>query len=472
MRLFIDDASIHEYPESMQDGSHEQLYNDPLVRALGYGPLTPRELRTALGISQPTFSRRVAGLMPVVLVTGRGPSTRYAARRTIEGVGDRVRLFEVDEHGRPRHLATLHPVRPQGHYVEAHIPLDQGGVDTGFYPDLPWFLNDLRPAGFLGRLIPRLHPELPRDITLWTGDHALAYVVRHGVDTMGAFVLGEHAVDRIAETSIPHVSTARSDRYPQLAEEVLSHGLVGSSAAGEQPKFLALRARDSTGEATMDVLTKFSPPLVGSDGQHPSRRVADLLIAEHLAHGVVASFGLPACRSEVFEAGGRVFLEVERFDRTASSLSSPRGRRGVISLASFDGGLVGRLESWSDTARELHAARRIDTPTFASIRWLQLFGRCIANTDMHHGNLSLMTRGARVDGLAPSYDMLPMAYMPQAGNVRTPPFHIPTPRHDEVAVWPEVRRAAIRFWQEVAGHADISEAFRAIASANADILER
>jgi len=354
--------------------------------------------------------------------------------------------------------------------VEAHIALEQGGVDAGFYPDLPWFLNDLRPAGFLGRLIPRLHPELPRDITLWTGDQALAYLVRHGSDAMGAFVLGEHAVDRVAVPGIPIALAARSERYPQLAEEVLSHGLVGSSAAGEQPKFLALRALDSAGEAAVDVLTKFSPPLVGNDGEHPSRRVADLLVAEHIAHGVVASFGLPACRSEVFEAGGRVFLEVERFDRTASGQTSRRGRCGVVSLGAFDGGLVGRLESWSDTARELHAARRIDTATSASIRWLQLFGRCIANSDMHHGNLSLMTRGARVDGLAPSYDMLPMAYMPQAGNVRTPPFVVPTPRHDELVVWPVVRRAAIGFWREVADHADISEAFRAIALANADVL--
>jgi len=456
----------------MHGGSYEQLYDDPLVRALAFGPLTARELRTPLGISQPTFSRRVAGLLPVLLVAGRGPSTRYAARRIVEGVGDRVGLFEVDERGRPRHLATLHAVRPRGHYVEAHVALEQGGVDGGFYVDLPWFLNDLRPAGFLGRLIPRLHPELPRDITVWTGDQVLAYLVRHGEDAMGAFVLGEQAVERVGATGTPIALKARSERYPQLAEEVLSHGLVGSSAAGEQPKFLAVRALDSSGETSVEVLTKFSPPLVGDDGGHPSRRIADLLIAEHVAHRVVASSGRPACRSEVFEAGGRVFLEVERFDRTEMGQTGRRGRRGVVSLGAFDGGLVGRLESWSDTARELHATRRIDTSTFESIRWLQLFGRCIANSDMHHGNLSLMTRGARVEGLAPSYDMLPMAYMPQAGNVRTPPFNVPVPRHDEEAVWPEVRGAAMGFWREVAGRADISEAFRDVARANADILER
>lgn len=53
---------------------------------------------------------------------------------------------------------------------------DAAGVNA-VYDDLPWFLFDLRPSGFLGRFVPMRHPELglPVDIRAWSAEHLLGY---------------------------------------------------------------------------------------------------------------------------------------------------------------------------------------------------------------------------------------------------------------------------------------------------------
>ena len=432
-----------------------------LLRLLTGGPRGRRELDKSLGWSQPTFSRRVRALHHSVIAVGRGPATRYAARRRIEGVGDAVALYELDEAGGARHAATLTPVHPRGYWVEAHT--DE--LESAFYEDLPWFLFDLRPAGFLGRFLPRRHPEMPRDVTLWTGDHVMSWLVRHGGDEVGALVLGEAALERARQRDVldpPWPAAERAERFPRLAELALAEP-VGSSAAGEQPKFLVRRVVErARGTGVRDALVKFSP--VRARGDVVAQRVADLLVAEHLTHEVLRGLGRDACASLLLEAGGRVFLEVERFDRTA------RGRRGVVSFFAFDGEFVGRLHSWLDTARGLERLRLVDPGLVADVAWRGFFGRCLGNSDMHHGNLAFMTRGARVLGLAPSYDMLPMMFMPRHGHLVTPAFLPPVPLVDEVAVADSAREAAVMVWLAVSQHDLVSKAFRKVAAQIADQL--
>lgn len=446
--------------ETGRDGQDEGAR--ALLRLLTGGPRGRRELDRTLGWSQPTFSRRVRALEREVLAVGRGPATRYAARRRIEGVGDRVALYELDEAGGARHAATLSPVYPRGYWVEAHTD----DLDSGFFEDLPWFLFDLRPAGFLGRFLPKRHPEMPRDVTLWTGDHVMSWLVRHGGDEVGAFVLGEAALERARQRDRldpPWTAGERAERFPRLAELALAEP-VGSSAAGEQPKFLVrrvlerprgARSRREVEPEVRDALVKFSP--VRARGDVVAQRVADLLVAEHLTHEVLCGLGRAACSSQLLEAGGRVFLEVERFDRTAL------GRRGVVSFFAFDGEFVGRLHSWLDTARGLERLRRVDPGLVTEVAWRGFFGRCLANSDMHHGNLAFMTRGVRVLGLAPSYDMLPMSFMPRQGNLVTPAFLAPVPLADEVAVADSAREAAVTVWHAVSQHALVSKGFRKVA---------
>lgn len=191
------------------------------------------------------------------------------------------------------------------------------------------------------------------------------------------------------------------------------------------------------------------------------RRWADLIVCEHLALQTVSEAGLPAAESTLVEAGGRLFLEVTRFDRVGA-----RGRLGLISLGAVDDPLIGQRKDWSQTARALVGLRRLSRQNADHIAWLQAFGTCIANSDMHFGNLSLLHDGGRSFGLAPAYDMLPMRYAPAAdGAVNTPEWRTPAPPPFAVSQWASARSAATQFWERVAADGRVSPDIRALAQA-------
>lgn len=445
-------------------GLDPDLLRSELVTTLARsGPGRAADLCLQLRISQPTLSRLVRRSLDQVLVVGRARTTRYAARRTVEGVRAPIPVFEVrsvDE--APRHLLDLHPIRPDGFWIERH-----DGTDSTFADDLPWFLNDLRPAGFLGRLLPRRFPDLgaPDDIGRWSADDVLRYLARFGWNLPGALIVGEDAFARFTRVALEPPdrvpATTRTVRYPELATDVLAFGPAGSSAGGEQPKFLATR---DDGEALVPVLVKFSPPLTDA----PAVRTADLLVAEHVAHRVLADDGHPAARSSLLRADNRLFLEIERFDR-----QGPANRRGLASLFSVDAEFVGsRLDRWSTTTAALVALGLLGEVDHREVRWLEAFGRFIANTDMHPGNLSLWLDGTRLAGVAPVYDMLPMLYAARQGELPAVAFDpaVPSPADRDVArtAW----TAANTFWNEVAAHPEVSAGFRACARDNQAVLQR
>lgn len=420
------------------------------------GPASAPELCERLGLSQPVFSRLVKGLGESLLRVGRARATRYSARRTLQGVGDRCPVYEVAENGTTRRAAILHAVSPAGFFVESETAEPKGG----YYADLPWFLDDQRPAGFLGRRLPRLHPELeaPADVRLWSADHCLRYLARHGWNMPGAFVVGDGAFALFLRyAQAPPETLAASERaaaYPRLAERDLGSDLPGSSAGGEHPKFLAWRD-----PGAVAVLVKLSPRRRDAT----SRRMADLLICEHLAHVTLRAHGRQCPRSEIVEADDRVFLEVERFDRLPGG-----GRRGVVSLMALDAEFLGRLRTWSDSARELAKLGVIPEDTVREVLWLEWFGKLIANSDMHHGNVSFFTRGTTVLGLAPAYDMLPMAYAPAAGDLPERPFEPPLPTADVAPYFGAVVAAAADFWDAVAAERRVADELRLIAASNAE----
>ncbi|HWZ91107.1 MAG TPA: type II toxin-antitoxin system HipA family toxin YjjJ, partial [Polyangiaceae bacterium] len=375
-------------------------------------------------------------------------------------VGPRVSVYEVDEAGRSRKLAWLEATAPEGFYVAA---LNED-ASSDFYADLPYFLNDLRPSGFLGRLVPAQHPELalPPDVRVWSGDQCLRYLSQLGSNLVGNLIVGEPAFQRYLESIqlpvAPISKTDRLERYPELADDVLRAGLPGSSAGGKQPKFLVLRE-----PGPMEVLVKFSPPRADST----SRRWADLLVSEHVAHHVLRRHGQSAAVSELVEAKSRIFLEVQRFDRTSAG-----GRRGLISLLSLDAQFVGQLSGWSEPASQLAKLGHLDDAMVERIRWLECFGHLIANSDMHPGNLSFLCRGTRVLAVAPAYDMLPMAYAPQQGHLTSNPFRPPVPKPAAASIWEHVTVAAQDFWREVAKHPLVSPAFRKVARENQTVVAR
>jgi hypothetical protein len=191
----------------------------------------------------------------------------------------------------------------------------------------------------------------------------------------------------------------------------------GQARGCEQPKFTT-RVLQPDG-VRRAVIVKFSP--TGTDAA--ARRWRDLLSAEHAALSLLRELGVPAAHSRLLDAGGRLFLEVERFDRCGDL-----GRRGLLSLAALDDHYVGRRRSWTDTADHLVQAGLISQDEARLTRLLDTFGALIANTDRHLGNLSLFADNF-AHSLAPAYDMLPMAYRPtDQGEVRAVEFRPPPPR--------------------------------------------
>lgn len=403
-----------------------------------HGPRSGPELCRLLGISQPTFSRLIRRL-PEILSIGAARSTRYAARREISGIEGPLRVYELGLAPARRPLAVLHPIQPRGFHVESEAPI------AGFTDDLPWFLNDLRPGGFLGRRIPPdvPHLDLPHDVRLWSGDQVLRWLIDCGVEVVGNLVVGEEAARRVWEDPLPQPVEGTAREYTRFAERAMAQGFPGSSAGGEQPKFLALRGGHH-------VLVKFSPPLSDRVG----RRVGDLLRAEHLALRQLTASGLSAARTRLVEGEGRAFLEVERIDRVGE-----RGRRGLISMLSLDAEFAGVGRSWTECAEALVGLGELSSSVLPDVRWLDRFGALIGNTDRHGANLSFRFEGGRVGDLAPAYDMLPMHFYPRGGGVVDGPYAIP-----EVAEeWDGPLGAAQRFWESVAMWPGMSSEFVEIA---------
>ena len=419
----------------------------PIERVISHlthsGPAAAPELCRVLGVSQPTFSRLVRKHPRVLLIGGKARQTRYAARRKIHGVNTPIPLYEITTAS--TFLGNLHPVYPRGFYID--------GTINRWFDDLPWFLQSLRPQGYLGRLIPRRHPGFShiKDIKEWSGDEVLRYQTRLGWNAPGAFVVGRDAYAKYEARSVnPQFHTPED--YPRLAGDVLRLGDHGSSAGGEQPKFLAIRP-DHTA-----VLVKFSPPTTERIG----RRRADLLVCEHLALEILSAHGVAAAKSRIVMEGDRVFLELVRFDRTGL-----RQRRGVIALESLDAEFTGEGGDWTTTCRALVTERILPGPALQSARWLDLFGTLIANTDRHSGNLSFFLDGLAPGGLTPIYDMLPMLYAPHAEQIVETPFAPVRPPPDDHDIWPAAHAAALRLWQSAAKDPRISDDFQDICHRNA-----
>ncbi|MCJ7799357.1 MAG: type II toxin-antitoxin system HipA family toxin YjjJ, partial [Polaromonas sp.] len=317
---------------------------------------------------------------------------------------------------------------------------------------LPWFLNDMKPQGFMGRTFAHAHPELQlaEDPRRWSDDDALKAMVMFGDDLPGNLIVGEPAFERFHSLAQRASRVASHQDYPVLADAAMHGSLPGSSAGGEQPKFCTFRDGRS-------VLVKFSPA-----GAAPAdQRLRDLLVCEHLALQTLGQAGCLAAASQIFLAGGRVFLESERFDRTAT------GRIGMVSLDVYDAQYVGKLDYWAATANRL-AERQLLTPEDAAqLRLLEAYGLLIANTDRHYGNISLLLKDDDWF-LSPTYDMLPMLYAPVNGELVEREF-ASRPLHPTAATLPEWARAtelAAVFWRAAADETMISEGFRAIAARN------
>lgn len=407
------------------------------------GPLGAAELRSVLGISRATLSRRIAGAGPDVLRFGRARAVRYALSRRIAGLRTRLPVFRVDARGRPTRVADLIPVQSRGTWVEP--AMGRGHLHEG----LPPVVVDMAPAGYLGRRFAESQSalELPVRLQDWNDDHRLIALARRGEDAPGDLVVGEESLDRFLGGT---VRESDDGDYPNLAR-ASAEGGAGPSAAGDQPKFMAYRAGHHH-------LVKFAP----ADRSPSDIRWRDLLACEAISLEVLRDAGIPVPEVRTLDVDGWRFLEVKRFDRVG-----PRGRRGVLTLGPLDDDLFGGRDSWPEAAARLHDARLLSEEDARRIRLLEAFGIMIFNGDRHFGNLSFFADGLHERpelSLAPVYDMLPMDASPRAGVVPPLPDMEPAVRARLLDVWDEARLLARNHWRQVADDMRISGEFRKAAA--------
>lgn len=433
-----------------------------LLAFLATGVYSAPEIQQRFGFSQPVISRLITQLNDRVLAIGKARARRYSRLRDLRGLGGNFPVYAIDAEGNARLLGTLYCVAQSDFLWQPQDGREQ------LFKSLPWFLADLHPEGFVGRAFVRnCHQELglPPRSNDWQEDHALMALVRRGEDTMGNLVVGQESLERyfrmVQEAAGTIPAAARTERYPRLAQEAMEGQPVGSSAGGEQPKFTATIEQ---GGMVKNVLVKFSPPVANEEG----RRWADLLVCEHHALQVAQQAGVAAAQSMVLEAGGRLFLEVLRFDRTGL-----HGRLPIISLRAVDNEFYGYQDNWVNAANRMEKDGRLSAQDASALRWLSVFSSLIANNDQHFGNISLiMADGSKRFSLAPAYDLLPMLYRPMDGAtpVRnfTPPAAVPGAHQEWVAAF----ECACQFWSRVRVDTRISEPFRRICAENLATLER
>lgn len=427
--------------------------------------------RSLKDINRSTLARLVAQIDSEVIRRGGSRRIRYALRRSLRGRNDPLPLYRIDAEGTGHVAGSLDLTYPEGSALSFSKPwawpLADGEMSDGWFEGLPYPLLDMRPQGFLGRNFAHLYwqtLEVTENLNNWSVDDVVHVLAAFGHDQSGDLILGDRAYQRHLDTRRDWesrlVRTGQlGTKYPEQAQLALAQGVAGSSAAGEFPKFTALREIDGNPVA---VIVKFS----GADDSAAVRRWADLLVCEHLAlETLPAELGVAAARSTIHHQGGRTFLEVVRFDRNGA-----HGRLPLCSLESINSALLGKGGvSWSIIGELLHRNNWLSAEAVGQVRRLWWFGKLIANTDMHEGNLSFHP-GLSV---APAYDMLPMFYAPLRGGEVPPQTFIPSlPLPTDAADWRAAAGAAIAYWMRCASDNRISESFRVICSENAAMLER
>lgn len=422
-----------------------------IIERLQQGPASSKELQAVSGMSQPSVSILLRRLGDQIVKLGSGRYTRYALRRNAFDAGNRIPLYTIDAHGNAVTAAVISPIAPDGYFVESTNATPKillGHDGSGLYEDLPFFLEDLRPQGFLGRqLAHRLaeSTDFPSDPRTWTAEQIGSFLVASGDDLPGNFKFGRQSLLR----EPPKLEITTRDEYPERANEVIHGSHIGSSAGGEQAKFIAFN------EEHEHVIVKFSPP--GED--KIALRMRDILITEHHAEQVLrrnSPHTFSAANTHLHEIEGRLFLESVRFDRHGDI-----GRLPMMSLRVIDAEFVGLGTNWADVMLRLYDLDLVTSEHVADCLLLQNFGRLINNTDMHLGNLSLAHEGPILK-ILPAYDMCSMGFAPKSGQALPYDFNVDLTSESAINKYGDLPTdLAIEFWDELANDERISDELRA-----------
>ena len=456
---------------------HAQLTREnlaPLIRSRG--PVSATELAATLGVNRTTIVRVITGFADELVTLGATRSTRYSLRRSVSIAGNRWPIYVVDQSGQSRLWAELESLHDRCWRIrwEGTPPAwaDRFSDNEGLWEGFPFFLGGVRPQGFLGRTIAKEISRkipVPEDPRRWSDDDTLVYLQAAGEDLPGSHVVGDDCLRRAMMRAVSPepgsliLESQREIRYPEMAR-VAASALPGTSAGGEQPKFLTT-IQEESGDFR-PVLVKFSPPMDQATGQ----LWADLLLCEFHAHQVLSENGLATAGARILDAEGRRFLEVPRFDRVGAD-----GRRGVVSLEALHASAIATLSrrDWPTATLELQQQGFVDAEAVAIVRRLHAFGELIGNTDMHFGNLAFWLDDTLPFRVAPAYDMLPMLWAPgPQGEIVERTFAPAPPLPATREIWQETATWAVAFWENVAADARLSPGFLVFAEGARAFVQR
>ena len=218
---------------------------------LKHRPATSKELQSATGLSQVAVSRQLRRMGDAIIKLKLGRSPLYAMTRNAFGGDDKLPLFMVDAHGNSTAVARIRPLAHGGFFVEQEIGLPSvllGHRKNGLYDDLPYFLDDLRPQGFLGRHIAEemasQSEDFPSDPRRWNTNHVGRYLTSNGDDLPGSFKFGQQAHLRVRRK--PTI-TSQND-YPDLADSVIMALSLGRQRVANNqnlPRFVTIAPHTS-----------------------------------------------------------------------------------------------------------------------------------------------------------------------------------------------------------------------------------
>lgn len=422
------------------------------------GVLTAQQLQKATNRSQPSISLALGKLGAEICKLGAARSTRYALAQPILGLPARQTLTWTSPTGMLQQFGDLTFL----HSGQIHIRTPQGLDWLGAPGQLPWFLQPLRPQGFLGRQLTRLRPDFAADPDQWSTEQVLYMATNHSNDPPGALHLGETIGRLIPEA--PTVTTDRAAYFDAIARSINETLPAASSAGGEQPKFTT-ELDDSDGQHK-HLIVKFSP----LRGTPFGERWHDLLHLEHLALSVLADSGTAVATTHIVESAERTYLVSERFDRLGLE-----GKRHVVSAAAVHDEFVKTpRRHWVATCEALAGQDLLTHTDVTTVAGVYLFGQAIGNTDMHFGNLSFYVSDVMQPKLVPTpiYDMLPMLWRPSihGGELSTTPVQAQTQPAGYAPQATLARTWALDYWERAANLATLSRSLREASALNLDRL--
>lgn len=454
----------------MNESSSIPLTLADQVRAalLRGGPLTAVQLQVVTGKSQASISLSLTKLGDEVCKLGAARSTRYALTQPIFGLSARQPIYLAGPSSDQGLFGALTYLSGDQVYTEVNAKKGEWLTRA----TLPWWLSTLRPQGFLGRQFTQLRPDFASDPDQWTLSQVLYIAANHFADPPGAFsigVQGDGFVDsNPARSPIPLAQ--RGDAFDAMADAMVGALPMGSSAGGEQPKFIALVADGLDGEcdtAGLRVIVKYSPPRGTPFGE----RWHDLLQLEHLANEVLRDNGIASAQTQLVHTARRTYLQSTRFDRMGLA-----GKRHVVAASAVHDEFVKvPRRHWVATGQALVTQKLLSPEYLNDVARSYLFGQFIANTDMHFGNLSFFVDDVTRPVFMPTpvYDMLPMKWRPSIhdGSLDVAPVQaaMPLAGFEAQTEWAKAR--AMRYWQRAAQLPDLSPDLRVACAQSAQRLQ-